>query len=118
MSAGIDKAENDADKFASTVLHCSHNAEKYLKIRDYHKASEMMRGAVSCVIKAVAAKQNKQLKSHNRVLADYAREFAKNKTIKRCSIRFQKRVSCIQIFTSQIWNRKQSSRSCKTYLKP
>ena len=34
MSAGIDKAENDADKFASMVLHYSHNAEKYLKIRD------------------------------------------------------------------------------------
>ena len=90
MSTGIDKAENDADKFASTVLHCSHNAEKYLKIRDYHKASEMMRSAVSCVIKAVAAKQNKQLKSHNRVLADYAREFAKKQDDKEMLDSFSK----------------------------
>ena len=89
MSARIDKAENDADKFASMVLHYSHNAEKYLKIRDYHKASEMMWGAMSCVIKAVAAKQNKQLKSH-RVLADYAREFAKKQDDKEVFDSFSK----------------------------
>ena len=63
------------------TLHYSHNAEKYLKIRDYHKASEMMRGAMSCVIKAVAAKQNRQLKSH-RILTEYAREFAKKQNDK------------------------------------
>ena len=56
MSARIGEAKNDADRFASTVLYYSHNAEKYLKIKDHHKASEMMWGAMSCVIKAVAAK--------------------------------------------------------------
>ena len=56
MSAGIDEAKDDADRFASMALYYSRNAEKYLKIRDHYKASEMMWGAMSCVIKAVAAK--------------------------------------------------------------
>ena len=76
MSTKIDEAENDADKFALMVLHYSHNAEKYLKIKDYHKASEMMWGAMSCVIKAVAAKENKSIKSH-RHLGEYTRKLAK-----------------------------------------
>ena len=76
MSMKIEDAENDADKFALMVLHYSHNAEKYLKIKDYHKASEMMWGAMSCVIKAVAAKENKSIKSH-RQLGEYVRKLAK-----------------------------------------
>ncbi len=76
MSAKIDEAKNDADKFASMVLHYSHNAEKYFKIKDYHKGSEMMWGAMSCVIKAVAAKENKSIKSH-RLLGEYVRKLSK-----------------------------------------
>ena len=76
MSMKIEDAENDADKFALMVLHYSHNAEKYLKIKDYHKSSEMMWGAMSCVIKAVAAKENKSIKSH-RQLGEYVRKLAK-----------------------------------------
>ncbi len=76
MSAKIDEAKNDADKFASMVLHYSHNAEKYLKIKDYHKASEMMWGAMSCVIKTVAAQENKSFKSY-KDLSKYTRELAK-----------------------------------------
>ena len=56
MSARIEEVKDDADRFASMVLHYSHNAEKYMKNKDHHKASEMMWGAMSCVIKAVAAK--------------------------------------------------------------
>ena len=89
MSARIDESENDADKFASMVLHYSHNAEKYLKIKDYHKASEMMWGAMSCVVKAAAAKQNKQFKSH-KALAAYARELAKKQNDKEVFDSFSK----------------------------
>ena len=89
MSTKIDEAENDADKFASMVLHYSHNAEKYLKIKDYHKASEMMWGAMSCVIKAVAAKEEKSIKSHKR-LGEYARELAKRQKDKEIFNSFSK----------------------------
>lgn len=71
MTAQIDAAKNDADRYASMVLHYSHNAEKYLKSRDYHKASEMMWGAMSCTLKTVAAKKNKQINGH-RALGKFA----------------------------------------------
>lgn len=83
MSAKIDEAKNDADKFASMVLHYSHNAERYLKEKDYQKASEMMWGAMSCVIKTKAAKEKKVIESH-RGLWKYVGELAeqeKNKEI-------------------------------------
>ena len=64
MSAQIDAAKNEADKYASMVLHYSHNAEKYLKSKDYHKASEMTWGTMTCALKAVAAKKNKNINSH------------------------------------------------------
>lgn len=64
MSARIDAAKNAADKYASMVLHYSHNAEKYLKSKDYHKASEMMWGTMSCALKAVAAKKKIEINSH------------------------------------------------------
>ena len=89
MSAKIDEAKNDADKFASMVLHYSHNAEKYLKIKDYHKTSEMMWGAMSCVIKAVAAKENKSIKSH-RLLGEYVRKLAKQQKDKEIFNSFSK----------------------------
>ena len=71
MTAQIDAAKNDADRYASMVLHYSHNAEKYLKSKDYHKASEMMWGAMSCTLKTVAATKNKQLNGH-RALGKFA----------------------------------------------
>ena len=64
MSSRIDEAENEADKFASMVIHYSHNAEKYLDEKDFHKASEMMYGAMSSVLKAVAAKKGLSFESH------------------------------------------------------
>ena len=76
MSAKIDAAVNEPDKYAGMVLHYSHNTEKYLKNKDYHKASEMMWGAMSCVLKAVAAKQNKSIHSH-KDLGKFARMLAK-----------------------------------------
>ena len=77
MSVHIDAATNEADKYASMVLHYSHNAEKYLKLNDYHKASEMMWGAMSCVLKTVAAKKNTVIHSH-RDLANFAVELSKH----------------------------------------
>ena len=71
MSSKIDEATNDADKFASMVLHYSDNAEKYLSTKDYHKASEMMWGAMSCVLKTVAAKKNYSINGH-RALGKFA----------------------------------------------
>jgi len=71
MSAQIDAAKNEADKYASMVLHYSHNAEKYLKLNDSHKASEMMWGAMSCALKTVAAKRNKEINGH-RALGKFA----------------------------------------------
>ena len=64
MSARIDATKNDADKYASMVLHYSHNAERYLKLNNHHKAGEMMWGAMSCTLKTVAAKRNKTINSH------------------------------------------------------
>lgn len=69
-------AKNEADKYASMVLHYSNNAEKYLKSKGYHKASEMMWGTMSCVLKAVAAKKNKGINSH-RNLAKFAETLSK-----------------------------------------
>ena len=60
MSAQSDATKNEADKHASMVVHHSHNAEKYLRSKDYHKASEMMWGAMSCALKMVAAKKNQE----------------------------------------------------------
>jgi len=76
MSTKIDEAKNDADRYASMVLHYSDNAEKYLKSNDYHKASEMMWGAMSCVLKTVAAKRNKSINGH-RELGKFAITLAK-----------------------------------------
>lgn len=76
MSAKIDTADNEPDKYAGMVLHYSHNAEKYLKEKDYHKASEMMWGAMSCVLKTVAAKRNKSINGH-RALGKFAITLAK-----------------------------------------
>ena len=64
MSAQIDAAKNEADKYAGTVLHYSHNAENYLRTKDSHKAGEMMWGAMSCALKTVAAKRNKFINGH------------------------------------------------------
>lgn len=83
MSAKIDEAKNDADKFASMVLHYSHNAERYLKEKDFQKGSEMMYGAMSCVLKAKAAKENRTIETH-KGLWKYVGELAeqeKNKEI-------------------------------------
>jgi hypothetical protein len=71
MSNRIEEATNDADKYAGMVLHYSDNAEEYLRIGDYHKASEMMWGAMSCVLKTVAAKRNKVINGH-RALGKFA----------------------------------------------
>ena len=67
MSAQVDAAKKGADRYAGMVLHYSHNAEKYLKTKDHHKAGEMMWGAMSCALKAVAAKKGKMIKSHRDV---------------------------------------------------
>lgn len=67
MSQKINEAENEPDKFASMVLHYSHNAEKYLKEKDFHKASEMMWGSMSSVLKAVAAKKRILITSHKQI---------------------------------------------------
>lgn len=76
MSAQIDAAKNEADKYASMVLHYSHNAEKYLKSKDYHKASEMTWGTMSCALKTVAAKKNQEINSH-RDLGKFAEMLSK-----------------------------------------
>lgn len=76
MSSEIEKAENEPDKFAAMVLHYSHNAARYLESNDLHKASEMMWGAMSCVIKAVAAKKGITIKSH-KDLGSFARQLSK-----------------------------------------
>ncbi len=83
MSQKINDAKNDADKFASMVLHYSHNAEKNLKEGNFHKAGEMMWGSMSCTLKAVAAKKNVKIKSH-RDIAKFAIKLSrdeKNKEI-------------------------------------
>lgn len=77
MSAEIEKAETEADKFAAMVRHYSHNAEHYIKIKDFHKASEMMWGSLSCTLKAVAAKQGREIRSHGK-LGAFARELSRN----------------------------------------
>lgn len=82
MSAQIDAAKNEADKYASMVLHYSHNAEKYLKLRDYHKASEMMWGTMSCALKTVAAKKNIEINSH-RDLGQFAKALSKQERNKK-----------------------------------
>ena len=64
VSAQIDAAKNEADKYASMILHSGHNAEKYLKSKDCHKAGEMMWGTLSCALEAVAARKNKEINSH------------------------------------------------------
>ena len=71
MSAQIDAAKNNADKYASMVLHYSHNAEKYLKIHDHQKASEMMWGSMSCTLKTIAATKNKKISGH-KALGEFA----------------------------------------------
>jgi len=76
MSAKIDEATNDADKYASMVLHYSHNAQRYLNEKDYHKSSEMMWGALSCSLKMAAAKKGQSIKSH-RDLGIFARKLSK-----------------------------------------
>ena len=71
MSAQTDAAKNEADKYAGMVLHYSHNVENYLRTKDSHKAGEMMWGAMSCVLKTVAAKRNEFINGH-RTLVKFA----------------------------------------------
>ncbi len=87
VSARIDAAKSAADKYASMVLHYSHNAEKYLKSKDYHKASEMMWGTMSCALKAVAAKKKKDINSH-RELGTFAEMLSKQEHNKEISNSF------------------------------
>ena len=101
MSAQIDAATNDADKFASMVLHYSHNAEKYLKLNDYHKASEMMWGAMSCALKTVAAKRNKSINGH-RALGKFAITLAKQEHDKDIFYSFSLANMLHQIFMNQV----------------
>ena len=75
MSNKLYSDEIDVDKFTKLVLHYGDNAKKYLEKKDYQKASEMIWGAMSCTIKAVAAKENKSIKSHA-ILTSYAIELA------------------------------------------
>ena len=104
MSAQIDAAKNEADKYASIVLHYSHNAEKYLKSKDYHKASEMMWGTMSCALKTVAAKKNMVINSH-RNLAKFAETLSKQERDEEIFILFHWQARCIEISTSLIWTR-------------
>ncbi|WOV93701.1 MAG: PaREP1 family protein [Candidatus Nitrosoabyssus spongiisocia] len=87
MSAQIDATKNKTDKYASMVLHYSHNAEKYLKLKDYNKASEMMWGAMSCVLKTAAAKRNKSINSH-KTLGQFAKTLSKQEQDKEIFISF------------------------------
>lgn len=82
MSARISEATNEPDKYASMVLHYSHNAQVYLKEGDFHKASEMIWGSMSCVLKAVAAKKNKPITSH-RQIGKFAIKLAKEQKNKQ-----------------------------------
>ncbi len=69
------------------VLHYSHNAEKYLKLKDYNKTSEMMCGAMSCALKTATAKQNKSINSHKE-LGKFAKTLSKHEHDKEIFISF------------------------------
>jgi len=52
------------EKYAKMSLHYSLNAQKFLKKKDFEKASEMMWGSMACILKAVAAKQGVEIRKH------------------------------------------------------
>lgn len=70
ISEAVFKQLNIADPEARTELHLKlcekymHEAEGFLANKDYVQASEKAWGAASQIIKAVAAKEGKELRSH------------------------------------------------------
>lgn len=60
----IDKNKENTEKYAKLALHYSDNAQKFLKLKEYEKASEMMWGSMASILKAVAASKGSEIKKH------------------------------------------------------
>lgn len=52
------------ERYAKLSLHYSKNAQKFLKNKEYEKASEMMWGSMACILKAVAASNDTDIRKH------------------------------------------------------
>lgn len=71
MTAQIAGTQNQAknmqkaEKYAKLSLHYSLNAAKFLKLKEYEKACEMMWGAMATILKAIAARDGIHIKKHN-----------------------------------------------------
>ena len=78
MSQQITKEEikKKTEKYAKLSLHYSDNAQKFLKLKEFEKASEMMWGSMSTIMKAVASNKGEMLKNHGHLFG-FAEKLAK-----------------------------------------
>ena len=76
MAFEFEKPEEKAEEYAGFALHYSDNAAKFLKAKEFQKASEMMWGAMASILKAVAARKGVSVKSHKE-LWQFARKLSK-----------------------------------------
>lgn len=65
-------------KYSSTKQHYFQNAQKFMRLKRFQKASELLWGTVAQTIKAHAALTGKQLFAHGQ-LKSYIRELAREK---------------------------------------
>ena len=81
MSKQITKEETKkkTEKYVKLSLHYSDNAQKSLKLKEFEKASEMMWGSMSTIMKAVASNKGEMLKKHGH-LYGFAEKLAKERS--------------------------------------
>ncbi len=76
MKKSLDMNQSNFHKYISTRDHYFHNMESSLKKKNYRKASELLWGAITQAIKALASLSNITIRSHN-FFRTYTREIAK-----------------------------------------
>jgi len=78
MSQQITKEEikKKTRKYVKLSLHYSDNAQKFLKLEEFEKASEMMWGSMSTILKAVASSKGEMLNKHG-YFYGFAKKLAK-----------------------------------------
>ena len=74
---GVEEPKEVVERFAKLALHYSDNASLFLKQKEFHKAGEMMWGAMASILKAVAAKKGKKVEGHSQLFS-FAAKLSKN----------------------------------------
>jgi len=76
QQTNTEEIKKKTEKYAKLALHYSDNAQKFIKLKEFEKASEMMWGSMSTILKAVAASKGEMINKHGQLFG-YARKISK-----------------------------------------